>query len=538
MGGWGVRGAALGVGICLALLAVSTPAAAAIKPITGKLSKPGYTVIALAENGKASSTQPKGRKFKLRPPAKVITLHLRAEDGTYAGPIVVGRQGKKAIVGVKAGAKLRKVKVLDGYAKVAKKLPKKSLDKQAKALAENKIPIGAGNFGHVAVAELTGPGSDRDLDGIPAPLDIDDDGDLILDPFDGADAAAQISQVPTREDVGARSSLALDLSQTVNANATGFDLAQVDDRLQKFGRLTLGALNVPFFPGADVELDCGDPDTGLIYCRGNGSTGRIDGFLWPNPPGVSNGDPFPSCCDRPPADGMGSLVQPSGPIALIELLHGARSDQVFAGQMLRVSFGSAQELWGTVSYVFVTVPALVSYTDEAGTEVPVSYPVAPGAPGTQQNPFVVPDDDGDGDVQVALTFWRPQRKALPNEAGDWKDLGHTVYGAHVQGPTGGYNCREFAYSAPTGLIPASQLDNTGNPRFGLLDESDDQTPDPDRKLGFTLDLTKCQASAFDPSDPGTFNSGDVVAVTLRAQPENPLPGPPDVASTTIWFKRQ
>ena len=37
-----------------------------------------------------------------------VTLHLRAPNGTYAGPIVVGRRkkGKRAIVGVKAGARL------------------------------------------------------------------------------------------------------------------------------------------------------------------------------------------------------------------------------------------------------------------------------------------------------------------------------------------------------------------------------------------------------------------------------------------------
>ena len=35
-----------------------------------------------------------------------MTLQLRAKDGSYAGPIVVGRKGKRAIVGIKAGAKL------------------------------------------------------------------------------------------------------------------------------------------------------------------------------------------------------------------------------------------------------------------------------------------------------------------------------------------------------------------------------------------------------------------------------------------------
>ena len=42
-----------------------------------------------------------------------MTLQLRAPDGTYAGPIVAAEKehGKRAIVGVKAGAKLGRIKV-------------------------------------------------------------------------------------------------------------------------------------------------------------------------------------------------------------------------------------------------------------------------------------------------------------------------------------------------------------------------------------------------------------------------------------------
>ena len=49
----------------LALLLASAPAGAAPKPITGKLSKPGYTVIALAANGKASAVQASRGRFRL-----------------------------------------------------------------------------------------------------------------------------------------------------------------------------------------------------------------------------------------------------------------------------------------------------------------------------------------------------------------------------------------------------------------------------------------------------------------------------------------
>ncbi len=154
---------ALPVGAFLALvLAVPASATARPKPITGKLSKPGYTVIALGIDGRATSVVAKHGNFKLRPPAKTVTLQLRAPDGVYAGPIVVGqdKQGKRALLGVKAGAKLGKVKVKGGkgYAKPKKKLAKEWLDMKLTATAKKGVPIGAGNFGLVRVKKLKGPG--------------------------------------------------------------------------------------------------------------------------------------------------------------------------------------------------------------------------------------------------------------------------------------------------------------------------------------------------------------------------------------------
>ena len=65
----------------LALGAPSLAGAAALKPITGKLNKRGYTVIALAANGEARSVIAKGGSFRIVPPAARVTLQLRAPDG-------------------------------------------------------------------------------------------------------------------------------------------------------------------------------------------------------------------------------------------------------------------------------------------------------------------------------------------------------------------------------------------------------------------------------------------------------------------------
>ena len=67
----------LSVAALLALLVATTPAAAAPERVTGKLSKRGYTVIALAGSGRRRSPRGQARKFRLKPPAKRVTLHLR-----------------------------------------------------------------------------------------------------------------------------------------------------------------------------------------------------------------------------------------------------------------------------------------------------------------------------------------------------------------------------------------------------------------------------------------------------------------------------
>lgn len=83
--------------ISLALVPLRTPAAAKPRPISGKLSKAGYSVLAPAPGGQGRVTLVRASsdgRFSLRPPGGSVTRHLRAPDGNYAGPIVVGRKKK------------------------------------------------------------------------------------------------------------------------------------------------------------------------------------------------------------------------------------------------------------------------------------------------------------------------------------------------------------------------------------------------------------------------------------------------------------
>ena len=513
----------LGLVAVLALaLVLPASASAKAKPITGKLSKRGYEVIALDASGKGKSVRAKRGKFKLRPPASRVTLHLRAKNGSYAGPIVVGRKGKKrVIVGVKAGASLGKVKVNpgEGFAS-AKGVAKTSLDTKRTATAKKGVPIGAGNFGRVAVAKLMGPGSDRDLDGVPTSLDIDDDGDLILDDVDPDTARAAGATKAQEGNLQLRPFTGLLLggpqapepstprSAIVNANAPGLSDEQIQSGLRAQGTLQL-QIGSSF---NSAELDCGS----LVYCSAGG-TGRLDRGGNPGVPDP-NPEPFPACCD-PDKDGLGSLRSGPWPGLGLLLRHGAGADQIRGGDLLiardAAKRGEQPELAGTLETVFATVPALASYTDELGTTHVISYPLPPHTilP-------VVDGPDAGSEVSVSLNFWRPQRQRLPEEGspGNWIDIGGLLHFAHVLGvPTTTY-CPQSSYSAVEDeLIPSVFPGFPGTPAASVFlyrDRVGDQGTDPPNANTFTytLNLSQCRASRG-----GTFNSpGQQVSFAFEA----------------------
>src|SRR6201999_3592295 len=145
---------------CLCLPAA---AAAKPKPITGKLSKSGYSVIALGYHGKAATSTK--RSFRIVPRDTKVTLQLRDAKGRYAGPIVVGGTKRSVIVGVKAGAKLGTVRVHSGYATLAKPPAASAIDKKRVAQAKNGVPAGNGkNFGLIRSSKTASAGDGHDQD--------------------------------------------------------------------------------------------------------------------------------------------------------------------------------------------------------------------------------------------------------------------------------------------------------------------------------------------------------------------------------------
>ena len=373
-------------------------------------------------------------------------------------------------------------------------------------------------------SQLSGSGvGDLDRDGVFDPLDIDDNGDLVLDKFEAAAASASgavtsgaVTSAFASGDFPVSPEFQVGLFQVVNANMEGVTNEELENLLPSSGHLIIRFANPELAPEGSpeadiesIELDCGqsqgngDPDLGgLVDCT-TGGTGRF-----------SNNDvdppihaPFPDCCDAD-GDGAGSLYPnpyASGPFkgspTHVWLFHRANSDQIKSGDVLiqRVTQtdGTEYSLVSTIQYVFVTTPALISFDDRQGNSVKVDYPVAwPSGPGTRDNPFPVKAGP-DGDVVLDLEFWRPQRKPIPPETEEWIDIGGLDYSAGgYTDEIGLFTCDQDAYSTTDpNLEPTPGQIPHGDPfGGGFRDTMTDQPASPDNKLSYQLNLTQCLKS--------------------------------------------
>ncbi|PWU24852.1 MAG: hypothetical protein C5B48_04275 [Candidatus Rokuibacteriota bacterium] len=130
-------------GVLGACLLVPAGAAAARKPITGRLDRAGVTVVAVAPNGAVAKTQARPG-FRLVPPAPSATLQLRERGGAHLGPVVVEGRGRHVTLGVRAGARLGRIEVRRGYARVVRGLPPKAVDHRLRTRAWQGVPLGLG----------------------------------------------------------------------------------------------------------------------------------------------------------------------------------------------------------------------------------------------------------------------------------------------------------------------------------------------------------------------------------------------------------
>jgi hypothetical protein len=514
--------------------------------ITGRLSAGGYTVVAFGTNGKMSWS--KQRSFSLRVPSPEYTLQLISAQGRYAGPVVVGSDGRsKVLVGLHGALALGKIEIVasKGYAHVARRVPAKALVRAQWAWAKAGVPIGNGkNLGLVKSPTKgtgpSGPGGDSDRSGIPNAFDIASNGNGIIDALAPAHAGlgAHLADATNPAGPGGNSSgpgwmsqMFLPIDQTVNADAAGVSQAEIDSTLQQ-------NLNLKFldFGSADeIELDC----NGLTFCS-QGGTGEASEEGLPNNQGTYPEVPFPAA-SLDPSTGYGELVGPNVPNGFLGTLTGngsqefslypnATSAQIGSGDViteLSTTDGVTTTTPTTLGFVFNTVPAIASYDDGQGDSGTMTYPDTSGL-GTPKDPIKVAPGPG-GDVRVTFTLYRPQRAGIPG-AGEpaYMDIGNLWYsfdsvsapapGQTTVGQAQSPECPAADYSNVSPTLTAVDGASSGDGQYGappgsgmLVDSAGDQPANSGNTISFTVDVSACMASKGQ-----TFPVGQAVGFDISA----------------------
>ncbi len=497
----------------IASIAVSVATASAVPPVTGTLSTAGYTVIAISTtNGRTSTAIHTGKRFTVASPGPRMTLQLVSPKGSYAGTVVVGRKGAKVIVGIRAGARLGTVRVYRGYAKPVKPLAAKYMDRSRTALANTAgVPVGVLAYGLVKrtatemsrEAQTSPPpggantpntaqaGADPDQDGVPSGMDIDANGNGVIDANDPA--------APRPAGFQTFTNLFVNLAETVNAAAEPGSTSRIDSLMVQ--RQELVFLNVP----SGATLDC----NGLTWCS-PGGTGRIQPASagnQPQPGGTTT--PFPACCLQGGYGLISGTSQSAGDGTEFRIFPRAGSTGLRSGDtmVMRVPQGSGvREVAGAIGFVFNTVPALRSWS--AGTRsAAITYPVAPGGVGaSMNNPFLLDRTS----LNLTFTLWRPQRSAITaaGEPAGYMDIGHLRYQIQLPnapgsslstGATGPVQCPQSTLSSTDANLVAGSGSDVGEVR----DQTDDQPASPANTLAFTLDLGACITAKGGNTGPGT-----------------------------------
>ena len=489
------------------LFSGASPADAATR-ITGALKgSSGFTMVGVSPGGTGPSVKlgSKGR-FKLVFPdrsGKNATIQLIRPDGTYFGPVVLRKKDRKGrVVFSHLSGRSGKLGVLvrrSGFA-IPKKAARTALVNTRKKTRGSKggKPVGAGRLGFGGAATLKGrigyrmgstlralPGEealgvDRDADGLPLAIDVDANGNGILDSNDP-------TMPPPQNRVASTSTtLAALYPGSVNANASGVTEAELDAMtldLMSVGFRFKPSTFTPALSPTSVDVDCGR----LPWCRpGDGAatvfaTNDVPGAPafgspWaafdPDGSGLPNLTAPPAESNEPGPPAWKMAVKPSVPRESI-------SPADTMNFVARSPSGTATLATALGPY-FITSPAVKSIGSGSST-TELDYPGTQTSPGASD---ATPIEIDDGTARI--TFWRPQRSGIPGAEPDpLVDMGGLKYVVYPPngGPTGG--CSELSPVSPGVTI------GTDGPFTVLTDGAQDAPPDPANTITFSVDLTTC-----------------------------------------------
>jgi hypothetical protein len=148
-----------------------------------------------------------------------------------------------------------------------------------------------------------------------------------------------------------------------------------------------------------------------------------------------------------------------------------------------------------------------------------------GGPGLRGNPAPVSDGpDADNDVELTVSFWRPQRRAVPEwgESGTWIDIGGLRY--EVQLEERGARCPQNAFSESD---PEISPNNPGASSPGLTDLAPSRPANAANTFSYTLNLSRC----LDANGSSWGSEGHAFSF-LATNPNGP-----DNAQQTVFFRR-
>lgn len=515
----------------------------------------GGSILAVDSSGLAVRSRVKSGTTSLRVPRKKVSgtsVHLTDAAGRYLGPVVLSSNGSRAYLTLGKGAARKRsislgtVRTRKGYAVLSRKAPNGILLTSAYAKASRGVPIGAGRLGLQPAASTaraaqgssqTIPGgTDPDRDGLPSNIDVDDNGNGILDNQDA-------SQTPTSDGIFASMNLRPSDSG-INVNAAGVTDAQIDANLTADSGFSITFyLSLPPAQGTVTGgwVDCG----ALPYCNYETGTALIGG-LSESSPDLPRGTPWRNYRPdgNPQGNGLEELANPDWRPFAMSIIPKATSAQLSPGDVYNVNLSLAGRVVvnsiALPSYP-VTVPAVKTVTS-GGSSTALSYG-DPNAPGTNDGTAIQLSPAGD----LSMDYWRPQRRGVPG-AGEqpFMDMGRLHYTVTVgalrvpDGGSGGLRNvptqREFSCDA-TGNAVFPQGAG-GESFFGPADSADDSAPNPSNTRTYATNLRSCIEQAI---AAGAFPSlssipaGTVVNAAFTAAGEQRRGGA-DRAVLSIAFK--
>ncbi len=444
-----------------------------------------YTVLAIAKNGKArTATVSANGRFSINV-QKNSTLHLIGTGNQYVGPIVAAKGRKAYTTYSGTEGDLGRVQVKTGFAsvrydnvtKLVNVRPTVTFNKDTGVRGSSKLGLVAAPASvqaqstPVAFAQI---GEDQDRDGLPEAVDIDDDGDLVLDVSDEDSA-----NVTSTFDTEVNSTLRTTLVNSVNANISGVTETQIDTALTEGLILMFLFRNNSSATISSVNVDCGS----LPYCAPGTGTGTLrDGNLlsledtpWVNYDTDSDGFPnLVTSVERPEVN-----IKPLATRSQLKI-----GDTMYF--IANTSTGTVK-IPEVLPFYFVTGPALKSLT-AGGVTTDVTYPKTDGDTGTNSgNPFVLANST------VTFNFWRPQRPAVTGaESGTSVDNGNLRYGFTISafGDNGVYRCKVGEYSSLSSTL-AARTEITEDTTQAVLDTAADAAVDSANLLSFTVDFATC-----------------------------------------------